>query len=112
MNISSHILINPENIEGILFDESKPSKRIGFTYMHGILQDDNGYDIFSICAPNVPTSTGIYPAKVLGRAEDDNEATFYLWTNGNLHTGLLVLNRDKDAVEYAEECYRKKLQSV
>lgn len=94
--------INPETING----ESRfdfPSKRIPFTYLHGKLQNDNGYDIFSIAEP-APTEEGIYPCLV-GKVK----ATFYLWKTsyGDTH-GLVVANDDFESIEYAEKCYKEK----
>lgn len=107
-DIVHHLIINPENKEGVSVDETSPSKRIAGTYLHGLLQSRNGYDIFSIIG-TLPTSIGIYPAKVLGRADNDNECTLFLWVcSSNRTHGLVVLNRETSAMQYALEVYTKR----
>jgi len=94
--------INPESVLGKQrFDF--PSKRIPFTYLHGKLESENGYDIFSIAEP-VPTEAGIYPCLV-GKVK----ATLYFWLTsfGETH-GLVVANDDFEAIQYAEKCYKEK----
>lgn len=105
--IVSHVLINPEGINGGFVDNVQTTKRISGTYLHGLLQSDNGFDIFGIIG-EVPNVAGIYPAKVLGRHNDD-DATFFLWIGGDKRPhGLVVLTREKKAMKYAKEMYDKR----
>jgi hypothetical protein len=111
-DIATHLTINPENIKGIAVDETSPSKRIAGTYLHGLLETNNQFDIFRIVGP-LPTSIGIYPAKVLGRPDNDNECTLFLWVcKSNRTHGLVVLNREKRAMKYALEQYNKRAIAI
>ena len=105
-NISENITINPQTFEGDYKDENLVTSRISGTYLHGDLQAKNGYDIFGIVG-NLPTSTGIFPAKIIGREND--ECTFFLWVGTDKYThGLVVLNSDKQDMEYALGEYNKR----
>lgn len=106
--IVSHIMINPQTIDGQYINEHSKTRRIAGTYLHGLVESGNGFDIFGIIG-TLPTSTGIYPAKILGRTENDNDCTFFLWLcNNNQPHGLVVLTREKRAMEYARALYEKR----
>lgn len=100
------LLINPVNLDTHEYrDETKETIRKGFTYLHGQLQYENGYDIFGVVAP-FDFRPGIYPCKVIGF---EKEATFYLWNGTDLRLhGLVVFNDDLKEVEYAKKCYESK----
>lgn len=100
------ILINPVDIETHEYrDESVKTMREGFTYLHGELEQLNGYDIFGVCLP-FDFNEGVYACEVIGI---NKESTFYLWkgTDLRLH-GLVVANDDEKSVMYAKECYELK----
>lgn len=105
--IASHVIINPEDFGGEFVYKEQSTKRITGTYLHGLLQSDNGFDIFGIIG-EVPNVTGIYPAKVLGRHNDD-DATFFLWVGSDKKThGLVILSREIKAMNYAKEMFDKR----
>jgi hypothetical protein len=105
--IKSHVIINPEGLNGGFVDNNQTTRRIAGTYLHGLLQSDNGFDIFGIIG-EVPDFSGIYPAKVLGRHNDDN-ATFFLWVGSDKRPhGLVVLTREEKAMTYAKEMFDKR----
>lgn len=107
-NITTHLVINPQDGEGNYADETSETKRIAGTYLHGLVQYDNGYDIFGIIG-TLPTCAGIYPAKILGRTENDNDCTLFLWLDNNSHPrGLVVLNREEYAMKFAKERYENR----
>lgn len=111
-SIVSNLVINPQNIEGIYIDEQSETKRISGTYLHGLIEAGNGFDIFGIIG-TLPTSTGIYPAKILGRPENDNDCTFFLWLcKNNYPHGLVVLTREEKAMEYARALYEKRSTKI
>ena len=106
--IVPHLVINPQTYEGDYIDETSETKRITGTYLHGLCESGNGFDIFGIIGP-LPTVAGIYPAKILGRPENDNDCTFFLWLcNNNRTHGIAVLTREQRAMDYARALYEKR----
>lgn len=116
------LTIVPENIDGTLnvpHDETEVV-RASYCYLHGDLQDLNGYDIFSLLKSELTSDEiqeehwvsdnfgpGIYSCICL-----DRECTFFRWWNGRHHSGLVVLNSDKESFEYAKQCYESKAPSI
>lgn len=110
--IESHLIINPQNYDGDYVGGKENTKRIAGTYLHGLCENGNGFDIFGIQGA-LPSSTGIYPAKILGRPENDNDCTMYLWIGrDNRAHGLVVLNRETSAMEYARALYEKRSEII
>jgi hypothetical protein len=107
-NVVPHLIINPQSYDGEYVDNVSETKRITGTYLHGLCETGNGFDIFGIVG-TLPTSTGIYPAKILGRTENDNDCTFFLWvcSHGQTH-GLVVLTRELNAMKHARALYEKR----
>lgn len=106
--IHEKMFINPQTHEGAYRDEmsERETRRISGAYLHGELQDKNGYDIFGIVG-EVPTYTGIYPCEVLGINE---QCSFFLWigTDGRAH-GLVVADSNEKDMKYAIECFKKRV---
>lgn len=83
-------------------------------YAHGLLEEKLGWDILSV-AEDFDESTlpedGIVPCRVHGY---DGLCTLYAWrrnTNSGgplTNTGLVVANRDHEAVEYAKKKQKEK----
>lgn len=93
-------------------------------YMHGKLEEHCGYDICDIVnwdeleydtvnllgrpKPYAVLEPGIYDVKVLGV---DKPCVGYFWRRHsntiNNQRGLICFKGDKEAVKYAEECYRE-----
>lgn len=110
--IHEKLILNPQTYEGNYRDEKSEgleTRRICGTYLHGELQDKNGYDIFGIVG-EVPKYAGIYPCKVLGINE---QCSFFLWIgkDGRAH-GLVVANSNKKDVEYAMDCYKQRKSTL
>jgi hypothetical protein len=106
--IVPHLIINPQTFDGQYVDEQTETKRISGTYLHGLCETGNGFDIFGIIG-TLPPSTGIYSAKILGRTENDNDCSFFLWLcKHNRPHGLVVLTREQRAMEYARALYEKR----
>lgn len=97
------------------------AKHIPFTFLHGKLEEDAGYDVFSLScyedifvgAKIISTSfdessiaQGIYPCTF-----NDKECTLFLWDVeecGITKKGLVAYNDDLSAFEYAKKCYENK----
>ena|SRR5579859_7225772 len=111
--IVDEIIINPEKMDGSSVKKVSDAdyQRISGTYLHGILQTQNGYDIFNIIGI-VPNCTGKFPARILGRPVSSNQATFFLWqtrTGENvLYHGLVPLNTDKESLKDAEKKFEER----
>jgi hypothetical protein len=73
-------------------------------YMHGKLEEIVGFDLFSTLEPNEDLEDGIYDADFDGRC-----CKLFLWTSFERRRGLVVLCIDTKSMEYAQECYDKKV---
>lgn len=102
-----------------LYDELKP-KRISYTYLHGKLEKDCGYDCFGFvdcelplqynCDTYIDTAEmvgGIYPCEYNGKG-----CLLYLWFTPNKNRysgseshGLAVYDDDIEAIQWAEKCF-------
>ena len=121
--------IIPETKE---FDEqSKDAIRISYTYLHGDLQNDAGYDIFGIKGWALLDSLNL-ENNYLTRVREDVDltgehacefngkpCTFFLWTDtsrrdidAHKYRGLVVYNDDKEYYDHAKENYIKKARNL
>jgi hypothetical protein len=101
------VIIDPHHIKhGPHFPSAV---RRGFTYLHGELENHNGYDIFGV-NPAFNWEPGIYPCEMIGYR---GECFFYLWmgTDNRLH-GLVVASTDVKGLEYATKCYKDKTTTL
>jgi hypothetical protein len=94
--------------------------RATFCYLHAELEDmAGGYDVFTMLKSELKPEQfddwnrltdefgpGIYPCVCMGEP-----CTFFRWKNNGYH-GLVVLNTDKDAYEYASKAYEQKRISI
>ena len=107
--------IYPQNIEGTAF-LPETSKRLAWTYLHGKLQDEVGYDIYQIDNTNWDFSrneeggyfeenipTGIYECEYNGK-----KCLLYYWMCSRRQHGLVVYKDDLAANEYALRKYNEK----
>lgn len=99
------LILNPETSEsnGKYKFDMPGTKRMRFSYMHGELERENGYDIFGIVG-DLPKA-GIHPIQVLGSARP---ATLFVWNDGMDLTALAVYNDDVEGYAYAKEAYENK----
>ncbi len=89
------------------FNEAMGFKSVPWMYMHGELESQFCYDLFTaksdfpVAGPTVLLNPGKYSALVNGV---EGACTLYVYLRSDLPIlgGLLVLNSDKTAVEYAE----------
>jgi hypothetical protein len=100
------------------YDELKPS-RLTWTYLHGQLETDCGYDCYGMINHNFPTHND-EPRRIdHSRIEDGKYAmeykgkkcTLYFWHDDFERPqphGLVVYDDDAESVAYAEECLIKK----
>lgn len=107
--IQEKLFLNPQTYEGNYRDETVEAdkvRRISGTYLHGELQDKNGYDIFGIVG-EIPKCTGIYPCEVLSINE---QCSFFLWIgkDGRAH-GLVVADNNEKDMKYAIACYKERV---
>jgi|LakMenE18May11ns_1017448.scaffolds.fasta_scaffold9607595_3 hypothetical protein len=114
------LTIIPENIDG----EYRGAKyedvvRASWCYLHGELEEKNGYDIFSLLKSELTPEEiderwlsdklgdGIYSCICF-----DKPCTFFRWSNGRRFCGLVVADSDIEFYNYAMKCYKKKSQSL
>ena len=109
------IIPSIEKFEGV------KGKRLGYTYLHGKLEEECGYDIYRIkncdLPLHYPSSTyindtemkdGKYPCHYQGK-----DCTLYFWHSSDQRPhGLVVYNDDKESCKYAQENMDKKSFSI
>jgi hypothetical protein len=102
------------------YDELKP-KRLSYTYLHGQLESDCGYDCYGISNCDLPLKKdsdtmidhtllkdGEYPC-----VYNNKPCTLYFWHCSINHPhGLVVYNDDLDSVEYAKSKLLEKPVSI
>ena len=83
-----------------------------YIYLHGKIEDMNGFDIVTFLRGNNPKKDGVYPTKVYLDSTTIVYCTMFLWeTNmGNKDglTGLIAMNGDESAMQDAQEKYNAK----
>ena len=92
-------------------DTAKDNLLGEFIYLHGKLQQINGYDL--IYLDEIPPKDGIYPCEViLSDGTVMKNCSFYYWKapNRGINRGLVVLNSDIPSLEDAEEKYKQRLE--
>lgn len=83
--------------------EAIKKQRVHWSYLHGKIETDAGFDIFGI-KERIPTKDGIYKCVF-----EKKECTMFLWNRmGSSPSGLVVYNDDKNAYEDAENKYKNK----
>ena len=121
MNNETIYTIVPETIDGESIGDYTREElvRASFCYLDGELQNRVGYDIFNMLRSELEPEqinehgyltdefgSGIYSCICMGEP-----CTFFRWER--LHyKGLVVLNTDKDAYEYASKCYEEREWSI
>lgn len=96
-------------------DNHKNLVRLGYTYLHGKLEDDAVHDVYSLKNCDLPIQKlttriqqnslkdGIYPCHF-----NNKPCTLYYWKcNFNLYHGLVVYDDDIESVSYAEKCFNE-----
>ena len=97
--------------------------RLSYTYLHGVLETDCGYDCYNIANPEehgfkVKDNTFITPDKAMtGIYEctyNGKDCTLFLWVRKYFDKfgGLVVYNDDLEALEYAKECYENQEENL
>ena len=83
---------------------------INWVYLHGILEEINGYDI--VCSSKRNSFTdGIHDVDVIFADGSCHKAKMYLWHDTgvfNKQRGLIVDPSDTESVEYAKQCLENK----
>lgn len=110
------LTIIPETIEGKYHGATHEDVvRASWCYLHGELEDENGYDIFSLLKSELSEEEidekwvsdkfgdGIYTCKCF-----DKPCTFFRWNNGRHFSGLVVKDSDIESYNYAMKCYVEK----
>jgi hypothetical protein len=82
--------------------------RISSTFLHGKLEKDVEYDIFSYSGQEI-TKPGIYECFI-----DNKKCLFYIWEVKGIDTlkGLVCYANDTESINYAFECYKNKEYSI
>lgn len=116
--------IIPENGEGDYIGDYTYENvtRPSYCYLHGELKKLAGYDIFSMLKSELEPEQiqelwlsdkfeeGIYPCICMGK-----QCTFFRWKTNTSHksyTGLVVLDEDFNAWQYAFGCYVNKVDNI
>ena len=85
--------------------------RGGNVYLHGLLEQINGYDICG-STETLPTKDGEYPCTVIMLDGDRIEATLYLWHvnigRDTIPKGLVVALNDKQGNVYGKRKLKEK----
>lgn len=102
------------------YDVLKPA-RLTWTYLHGELESDCGYDGYGMINHSFPTDPN-EPRRIdHSRIEDGKYAmeyegkkcTLYFWhSNDGRPHGLVVYDDDTESVEYAEKSLIKKTNTI
>jgi len=102
------------------YDALNPS-RLTWTYLHGKLESDCGYDCYGMIDHSFPTDPNeprrIDHSKIedgkYAMEFDNKKCTLYFWHShdGRPH-GLVVYDDDVESVEYAEKSLIKKPYSI
>lgn len=112
------LTIIPEPLSGNR-DNKNLTVRAAWCYLHGELEELNGYDIFSLLKSELSSEEiddkwisktfkeGIYPCVCFNKP-----CTFFIWYNNRRHSGLVVSNSDVKAYNYAKKCYEEKRESI
>lgn len=92
------------------------TKRLSYTYLHGQLETDCGYDCYAFANCDLPVhdnsnyidhnqlKDGEYPC-----IYQNKSCTLYFWhCNRNSPHGLIVYNNDLESVEYAKNKLKEK----
>lgn len=87
-------------------------KCIAGTFLHGKLEDDAEYDIFSFLMsdPNYVIPLGVHKCFY-----KEKPCLFYYWkaqTERSFGRGLVVYADDNESIEYARNCYKTKTESL
>ena len=98
-----------------LSNRYKNQGRFSYTYLHGDLETDCGFDCYNIANPldfgfemdavfikEDPAKCGIIKCQYKRKP-----CTLFLWMDRHYH-GLVVYDSDIDAYKYAEDCYNRK----
>jgi len=93
-------------------DNNYVIKRLGFTYLHGKLEDDAGHDIYLLKNCELPADIlttiieqdslkdGMYPCHF-----NNKPCTLFYWKcTFNRYHGLVVYDDDIESVKYANDC--------
>lgn len=102
----------------IILEPTSNGRRLNSVFLDGELMERCGVDTCNIVETTIEKvadykgmeylkNEGIFPVRVVGI---DEPCTAYMWhgINDMFCTGLVVLNSDKDAVEWAEENFNNK----
>ena len=93
----------------INFEKFKDIDLWSFVYIHGSLQDENGFDL--IGCNERPTKDGIYDVTVVLSNGNERKSKLYFWKDKewNRDRGLIVANDDTQEMhKYALQKYKKK----
>lgn len=113
-----HIHIVAEKLEDSVeeqFDAKGLTERASYIYLHGQLDDINGFDICNFVLGNHPNCEGIFPAKVYIDKCTIIYATMFLWDDGSARNkvhGLVVMNGDDRCMKDARTKYDNKEFSI
>ena len=82
-----------------------------FIYLHGIIERWNAYDMVAF-VDDVPTTKGIYECTVLLGTNRYSPCKLYYWKDESKNRGLIVLETDTEANEYALSKYNEEAKFI
>ncbi len=90
--------------------ENIESARVSWSYLHGQLEDDAGYDCFGVQGVDEVDGKAILKEGIYSCSFNDKECTLYYWCCSGIegHKGLAVYNDDEKSVKYAKKCFDNK----
>ena len=116
------LTIIPETFDGELASDLTREEvvRASWCYLHGELETENGFDIFSILKKElepqfIDSDTWLsddFPEGIYDCICFDKPCTFFIWSNGRRNSGLVVLNSDLEAFNYAKKSFEEKSSSI
>lgn len=118
------IIIIPDH-DKVLNKRYEKQGRLGYTYLHGQLEEDCGFDCYNIANPEefgfiIEDSNAKYASTLITPKSSQQglikcqykrkPCTLFLWMDNfrdHFH-GLVVYDFDKESYAYAEKCYNNK----
>tara|TARA_R110002049_G_scaffold309180_1_gene518109 strand:- start:7737 stop:8048 length:312 start_codon:yes stop_codon:yes gene_type:complete len=95
-------------------DKFKNDNRYTGTYLHGKMETEYGYDIFSFSRKK-KFETGVHNFTIRNKNDEEVDVTFFLWKAeqpSDWWRGFLIYTKDEKAYRYCLESYRERKQNI
>jgi len=104
------IAIKPQNNEATQFNPFGLKIASNY-YLHGEVEKMNQYDLVGFMGEKT-TDSGVYPTKLYFDKVTTIDCTMFVWEGNEGHRGLVVMNIDTEAMEYAQKHYDAKSSNL